>query len=181
MGKRRKPLKWRSFITAQGRIQNDPKKNTFIETQQDGNKIKSFLRQNEMCTLRNDCQAGVIHCEWHTKHSSGQCNPWELAVAVCALAVILYVIPPLLMLWTFVSIFLCAYISASQLDDTLLSLPLSVEIPIVISVWTFIYLYYMQPTSCALIFQWIYLFPTVWRLPITWVQEAAGSNHLPRR
>ncbi|KAJ7131148.1 hypothetical protein C8R44DRAFT_731413 [Mycena epipterygia] len=32
---------------------------TFIESQQDGNKIKYFFRQNEMNTLRKDCQAGL--------------------------------------------------------------------------------------------------------------------------
>ncbi|KAJ7131092.1 hypothetical protein C8R44DRAFT_904130 [Mycena epipterygia] len=32
---------------------------TFIEAQQDGNKIKYFFRQNEVNTLRKDCQAGL--------------------------------------------------------------------------------------------------------------------------
>ncbi|KAJ7116852.1 hypothetical protein C8R44DRAFT_854592 [Mycena epipterygia] len=32
---------------------------TFVETQQHGNKIKNFLRQNEMNTLRKDCQEGL--------------------------------------------------------------------------------------------------------------------------
>lgn len=32
---------------------------TFLEAQQDGNKIKNFFRQNEMNTLRKDCQAGL--------------------------------------------------------------------------------------------------------------------------
>ncbi|KAJ7103943.1 hypothetical protein C8R44DRAFT_808389 [Mycena epipterygia] len=31
----------------------------FIEAQQDGNKIKYFFRQNEMNTLRKDCEAGL--------------------------------------------------------------------------------------------------------------------------
>ncbi|KAJ7131120.1 hypothetical protein C8R44DRAFT_904155 [Mycena epipterygia] len=31
----------------------------FVETQQDGNKIKYFFRQNETNTLRKDCQAGL--------------------------------------------------------------------------------------------------------------------------
>ncbi|KAJ7103925.1 hypothetical protein C8R44DRAFT_945403 [Mycena epipterygia] len=31
----------------------------FVETQQDGNKIKYFFRQNEMNKLRKDCQAGL--------------------------------------------------------------------------------------------------------------------------
>ncbi|KAJ7103811.1 hypothetical protein C8R44DRAFT_858900 [Mycena epipterygia] len=32
---------------------------TFLEAQQDGNKIKHFFRQNEMNTLRKDCQTGL--------------------------------------------------------------------------------------------------------------------------
>ncbi|KAJ7131116.1 hypothetical protein C8R44DRAFT_850016 [Mycena epipterygia] len=32
---------------------------TFVETQQDGNKVKNFLRQNEINMLRKDCGAGL--------------------------------------------------------------------------------------------------------------------------
>ncbi|KAJ7429923.1 hypothetical protein B0H11DRAFT_1944003 [Mycena galericulata] len=34
---------------------------TFVEAQQDGNKIKNFFRQTEMNTLLKECQAGVKH------------------------------------------------------------------------------------------------------------------------
>ncbi|KAJ7241304.1 hypothetical protein B0H12DRAFT_1133646 [Mycena haematopus] len=34
---------------------------TYIQAQQDGNKIKNFFRQAELSTLLKDCQSGLDH------------------------------------------------------------------------------------------------------------------------